>query len=256
MSGRFTGRGFVVTGGTRGIGRTVVLAAAAEGAHVVFCGRAGSAEAGAEVEVAARAAGGQAWFVPADVAREDDVERLFDQAVDRLSSVDVLVNNAGVTHDALLVQTSLEDWNAVLATNLRGPFLTCRRAVDEMLAQGEGGRIVNVGSFTANGLAGAASYAASKSALLSLSRSIAKEYGRRRIACNTVVPGFVDTDMTNAYDPAARERIAKISPYGRFGRADEITETILFLASEDASFVTGDAVYVSGAVRDMPRIQP
>ncbi len=254
MAGRFADKGFVVTGGTRGIGRAVVLGAAAEGGHVVFCGRAASAAVGAQVADAARAAGGQAWFVPADLTEEDQVEALFDAALDKLPGIDVLVNNAGITHDALLVQTALEDWQRVLRTNLRGPFLTSRRAVEEMLAGGSGGRIVNVASFTADGLAGAASYAASKSALLALTRSVAKEYGRRGIACNAVVPGFVDTDMTVGYDPAARERMAALSPYGRFGRPEEIAETVLFLASERASFVTGDAVYVSGAVREVPRM--
>jgi len=125
MPGRFEGQGFVVTGGTRGIGRTVVLAAVAEGARVVFCGRPGAATAGAEVEAAAHAVGGEAWFVRADIGCEADVERLFDVAVDRLPSVGVVVNNAGVSRDALLVQTTLDDWNEVLRTNLRGPFLTC-----------------------------------------------------------------------------------------------------------------------------------
>ncbi|MGQ0842371.1 SDR family NAD(P)-dependent oxidoreductase [Actinokineospora sp.] len=256
MSDRFDRKGFVVTGGTRGIGRKVVLAAAAEGAEVVFCGRAESAATGAEVESAVRAAGGRAWFVPADIAAEDDVERLFDVAGEVLPSIDVVVNNAGVARDALLVRATLADWNEVIGVNLRGPFLTCRRAVGEMLTQDGGGRIVNVASFTANGLVGAAGYAASKSALLSLTRSVAKEYGRRGIACNAVVPGFVDTDMTRDYDPAAKARLAKLSPHNRFGRPEEVADAILFLASAEASFVTGDAVYVSGAVRDVPRLTP
>lgn len=254
MSGRFNGKGLVVTGGTRGIGRAIVLGAVADGARVAFCGRSESASVGAEVEAAARAVGGQARFVPADVAVEADIERLFDVAVEWLGEVHVVVNNAGVTRDSLLVQTTLEDWRHVLDVNLRGPFLTCRRAVDEMLPQG--GRIVNVASFTANGLAGAVSYAASKSALLSLTRSVAKEYGRCRIFCNAVVPGFVETDMTTGYPLAAREALAQLSPYGRFGLAEEVAETVLFLASDEASFVTGDAVYVAGAVRDVPRITP
>jgi 3-oxoacyl-[acyl-carrier protein] reductase len=250
MSDRFSGKGFVVTGGTRGIGRAVVRQAVAEGAHVLFCGRTAPDDLEAEI----RALAGRAVFTHADVAVESDVDRLFDLAAARLPAVDVLVNSAGITRDALLVQTELDDWNAVLAVNLRGPFLTCRRAVDEMLAQGHGGRIVNVGSFTANGLAGAGAYAASKSALVALGRSIAKEYGRRAIACNTVVPGFVDTDMTRDYDAGVKARIAAVSPHRRFATAAEIAEAILFLASEQASFITGDAVSVSGGVRDMPKV--
>jgi 3-oxoacyl-[acyl-carrier protein] reductase len=249
MPGRFDGKGFVITGGTRGIGRAVVLAAAGEGAEVVFCGR--SAAGAAEVEAAAP---GRVWFVPADVADESDVERLFDFACDRLPAIDVLVNNAGISRDALLVQQTLADWQDVMDVNLRGPFLTCRRAVGEMLTQDDGGRIVNVASFTANGLSGAAAYAASKSALLSLTRSVAKEYGRCGIACNAVVPGFVDTDMTRDYPAAAKQRLAALSPHGRFGTPAEIADAVLFLASAEASFVTGDALYVSGAVHDVPRL--
>jgi 3-oxoacyl-[acyl-carrier protein] reductase len=138
--------------------------------------------------------------------------------------------------------------------NLRGPFLVCRRAVEEMLGAG-GGRIVNVSSFAAHGLAGQASYAASKSALLALTRSVAKEYGGRGIACNAVVPGFIDTEMVAGLDEAARRARARLSPEGRLGRAEEVAQAILFLASEEAAFVTGDALYVAGAVREVPRLE-
>ncbi len=246
---RFLGQGMVVTGGTRGIGRAVVLAAAAEGASVVFCGR---DEAAAREVVAA--GGERVSFVPADVSREEDVERLFDTACERLENLNVVVNNAGVAHDALLVETTLADWNRVLGVNLRGPFLVCRRAVDEFLATG-GGRIVNVSSFAAGGLVGQAAYAASKSALLSLTRSIAKEVGRRGIACNAVVPGFIDTEMVAGMSAEARQARARLTPEGRLGTAAEVAEAILFLASGEAAFVTGDALYVAGAVRDVPRLE-
>lgn len=244
---RFDGSGFVVTGGTRGIGRAVVLAAASEGADVVFCGR----DKAAAAEVSALG-GERVHFVEVDVTREQAVERLFDVAAERLPRIDVVANVAGIIHDALLVDTTLEDWNRVLAVNVRAPFLVCRRAVEELLGSG-GGRIVNVASFAASGLVGQAAYAASKSALLSLTRSIAKEYGRSRIACNAVVPGFIDTEMVAGLDERARRVRADLSPERRFGRADEVAEAVLFLASSAAAFVTGDALYVAGAVRDVPR---
>jgi len=239
---RLAGKGAVVTGGTRGIGRATVDAFLAEGAHVVACGR---SELPPDTD--------RLSWVRADVSREDEVEALFDAALDRLPGLDVVVNNAGVAHDTLLVDLTLADWQRVLDVNLRGPFLVCRRAVDEMLASG-GGRIVNVSSFAAGGLVGEAAYATAKAALLSLTRSIAKEYGSRRIACNAVVPGYVDTDMLAGLSAAAREARARLSPEARFGRPEEVAEAIVFLASDEAAFVTGDALYVAGAVRDVPRL--
>jgi 3-oxoacyl-[acyl-carrier protein] reductase len=253
MNGRFEGNGFVVTGGTRGIGRSIVLSAAAEGANVVFCGREGSSHAAAEVvDAVAKLGGAKAWFVPADVSREDDVERLFDEASERLPRLDVVINNAGVSRDKLLVETTVEDWNFVLATNVRGPFLVCRRAVEEFLGGGEGGRIVNVSSIAAGGLVGGVAYAASKSALVALTRSIAKEYGSRGIACNAVLPGFVATEMMAGLDPEPR---AGISFQGRVAAPEEIAAAVLFLASKDASFVTGDALYVADGARELPRFR-
>jgi 3-oxoacyl-[acyl-carrier protein] reductase len=252
---RFAGKGFVVTGGTRGLGRALVLAAAARGAHVVFCGRPGSEAAAEEVVGAASGGPGRAFFVPADVASEESVERLFDAAMERLPALDVLVNNAGVRRDRLLVDTSLAEWNDVLGVNLRGAFLATRRAIEEMLAGGAGGRIVNVSSIVANGATGQAAYAASKSALLSFTRSIAKEYGRRGITCNAVVPGYLDTDMTADLTPEARRAREAVSPHRRFGRPAEVVEAILFLASAESSFVNGDALYVAGAVRDLPDLR-
>lgn len=253
----FDGQGFLVTGGTRGLGRSLVLTAAQRGARVVFCGRPGSeSKARAVVERAARAGHeDRVFFTPADVSCEEDVEKLFDFAVDRIKDLNVLVNNAAITEDQLLISTSLEDWNKVMAVNLRGAFLTCRRAIEEFMAGGEGGRIVNVSSIAANGSAGQASYAASKSALLSLTRSIAKEYGRRGISCNSVVPGYLETEMTDAFSADARKIRERLSPHRRFGTPEEVVEAILFLASAESSFVNGDTLFVSGAVQDVPELR-
>lgn len=237
---RCEGQRWLVTGGTRGLGRDLVETLVREGARVVTCGRSLREVDGARC-------------VLADVSREDDVERLFDVAVAEMDGVDVVVNNAGVLQDQLLVNTTLEQWSEVLATNVRGPFLVMRRAVDEFLAVG-GGCIVNVASAAANGLVGQAAYASSKAALLSMSRSVAKEYGPRNIRCNAVVPGFFPSDMTAALDPTRTRYYQDLSPERRFGATEEFVEAVLFLAGPDAGFVTGDELWVCGAVRDVPRM--
>ena len=251
------GRGFLVSGGTRGLGRALVLTVAARGGRVVFCGRPGSEDVAQGVLEEAASAGneGRVFFAAADVSCEEDVERLFDFAVDKIENLHVLVNNAAIIEDQLLISTSLEDWNRVMGVNLRGAFLTSRRAIEEFMAGGEGGRIVNVSSISANGSAGQASYAASKSALLSLTRSIAKEYGRRGILCNAVVPGYLETDMTKAFSADARQARERLSPHLRFGKPAEVVEAILFLASAQSSYVNGDTIHVSGAVQDVPELR-
>jgi 3-oxoacyl-[acyl-carrier protein] reductase len=246
--GLLEGRGLLVTGGTRGIGRAVVLAAVVEGANVVFCGR---RRPHPDERFGWAAVGGRAHFVPADVSREDHVDRLFDAAAQRLLRLHAVVSCAGVDCNRLLVDTTLEEWNWVLSVNLRGAFLVARRAVEEFLAMGSG-RLVNVASFAANGLVGQGAYAASKAGLLALSRCIAKEYGRKGISCNAVVPGFVDTDMTASLSPTARRLRERITPHGRFATPEEVAQAILFLCSDEASHVTGDELYVAGAVRDVP----
>ncbi len=254
---KFESKGFLVTGGTRGVGRAIVLAAAAEGANVVFCGRPGSEVAAEQVLAAADPlnARGRVFYLPADVSQELEVERLFDFALQKLPGLHAVVNCAGIIKDRLLIEISLAEWQEVLHTNLRGPFLVSRRAVEEFLAGGEGGRIVYISSIAANGSTGQASYAASKSALISFTRSLAKEYGPRGILCNTIVPGYLDTEMTAAFSAEGRRARELLSPHRRFGRPEEVAEAVLFLASEQASFVNGDALYVSGAVRDVPDLR-
>jgi 3-oxoacyl-[acyl-carrier protein] reductase len=251
---RFEGQGILVTGGSRGIGRAVVLQAAAEGAQVVFCGRPESETSARGVFEAAGPLAANIHFCAADVSSEADVERLFEFALTRLPKLDVAVNNAGVGLNRLLVETSLEQWNQVMAVNVRGAYFVSRRAIDEFITGG-GGRLVHVASIAANGGVGQAAYAASKSALLSMSRSIAKEYGRKAIASNAVVPGYIDTEMTAIFSAKARAVREQLSPQRRFGTAEEVAEAVLFLASKQASFITGDELYVAGAVRDVPRLE-
>ena len=250
----FSGQGFIVTGGTRGLGRAIVLAAAERGAHVVFCARPGAEEMAAKV-IADSGAAGRVLFVAANASIAEEVDRLFDAAMDFLPALTVVVNNAAIVLNKLLIETSLEEWNEVAAVNLRGPFLVSQRAVEEFILGGDGGRIINVSSIAANGSTGQAAYAASKSGLIALTRSVAKEYGKRGILCNAVVPGYLESDMTNSFSAEGRAVREQLSPMRRFGRLAEVVEAVFFLASGEASFVNGDALYVSGTVRDVPDLR-
>jgi len=249
-----------------------VVAAAKEGASVVFCGRCGSklvlskveGEAGAKVIAAARSAGvaERVSFVSADVSSEADIDRLFDLALERLPDLHVLVNNlenAAVLNDKPLIEISLTDWNKVLATNLRQPFLLSRRAIQEFLAGGEGGRIVHITSADTNGATSQASYTASRTALRAFIRSIAKEYGRRGIACNAVATrGNLETEMTAPLSPKEPRARALLLPHHLRCQPElvlskvegAVAEAVLFLASDEASFVNGEVLFVAGTAHE------
>lgn len=244
----------VVTGGSRGIGRAVVLAAAADGARVAFCARTLGPAADAVVAEAEQLTGpGRVLAVRADVSRECDVEALFDKVIDRFGRVDAVVSNAGINRDALLVQTSTVDFDAVVATNLTGAFLVCRRAVQEFLAEGDGGRIVCIGSVSQYGATSQAAYAAAKGGLGGLTRSIAKEYGHKGVRANLVVVGYVDTDLTADIDPALRKVVADATALRRTAHPDEIADVVRFLVSPRSSYVNGAAVHAGGGLQEVPR---
>ncbi len=243
-----TGQGFVVSGGTWGVGRAVVIEAARRGANVVFCGCAASDEDGAEVIAEAHSAGGtgQVTFVPVDLSTESGVDHLFDVALELLPALHVAIHNVPVTTkpDARpLIDLSLSDWNSVLAVDLRQPFLFSRRAIQEFLAAGEGGRIVHVVPATAE--ASSASFMASHTALLALVRSIAKEYGRRSIACNAVaIENNRETNLANSVNAGEPFDQELLAVHQRPPWPAAVAEVVLFLASAEASFVSGAVLRV------------
>ncbi len=239
------GKVVVVTGGSRGIGRAIVSAALARGARVATCARQID-------EQRAEAGDGRLLTAAANVASESDVERFFDRVIDAWDRVDVVVNNAGINRDGLLVHTTADSFDEVIATNLTAAFLVARRAVQEFLGQGEGGRIVSVSSLSQQGATSQAAYAASKGGLIGLTRTIAKEYGKRGIVANLVAVGLVDTELSRKIPDVFRKHLVDTAPLRRAGTADEIARVVLWLASGRAGYVNGETVHASGGLVDVP----
>jgi NAD(P)-dependent dehydrogenase (short-subunit alcohol dehydrogenase family) len=247
------GKVVVVTGGSRGIGRALVLAAAARGAQVAFCARDIGRDARAVLEEAEQSEGaGRVVAIRADVAQEADVEALFDATLNTFGKVDVAINNAAISHASLLVSLTVHDWDMIIATNLTGSFLIARRAIKEFLARGEGGRIVSVGSLMQTGAPSNASYAASKGGLVGLTRAIAEEYGCESIFANLVVTGYVDTALTSSLSDSVKRRIVEASPQRRKASTDEIAAVVLFLASSRALCVNGQSIHATGGLMEVP----
>lgn len=236
-----------VTGGSRGIGRETVLTLAAAGHPVAFCYSSDATAARETVETVERA-GGKAVPVQANVADPDEVDTAFREVESAFGPVTVLVNNAGITRDGLLVRMTDEQWSAVLETNLTGAFNTIRRATPGMM-KARYGRIVNVSSASAHiGQAGQANYAAAKAGLVGLTRSVARELARRNITCNVVAPGPIVTAMTDDLTDDWRAQVEAAVPLGRMGTAAECAAVIAFLCSEPAAYVTGAVVPVDGGL--------
>ena len=240
------GRVAIITGGSRGIGRAVAQCLAEDGASVVVSGLDATRLEAATKEL--EGFGAPVLGVVADVARREDVERLVDQTKERFTRIDVLVNNAGITRDALLVRMKDEDWDRVLDVNLRGAFLMTR-AVAKIMMRQKGGRIINIAS-TAGvmGSPGQANYSATKAGLIGLTKATARELSRWSILVNAVAPGLIETDMAAAIPAEAREALLAQIPLGRIGSGREVAEVVRFLAGEGAAYITGQVLHVNGGL--------
>ncbi len=238
-----TGRTALVTGSTRGIGKAIAETLAGAGARVAVVGR----DQARAAEVAATIGGGAQGF-GADVGDPASVVALVEGVEAAFGQVDILVNNAGLTKDNILFRIKDEDWDTVLDANLRGAFVAIRAASRGMMKR-RWGRIINIASIVGiTGNKGQANYAASKAGLIGLTKSVAKELGSRNILVNAVAPGFIETDMTAAMTPEARAALSGQIPLDRLGSPQDIAATVAFLASDHASYITGQVLVVDGGM--------
>jgi len=242
-----TSRVALVTGGSRGIGRAIAQALA-DGGHRVAINYVANADAAAATVATIEDAGGTAIAVQGDVGDEVAVAGLIEQVTDQLGPVEILVNNAGITRDDLLMRMKPDAWDAVIQTNLTSVYLCSKAAMRGML-RARWGRIINVSSVAGvYGNAGQANYAAAKAGVVGFTMSLAKEIGSRGITVNAVAPGFIETDMTAALGEEAAAAAAQQITMGRLGRPEEVASVVGYLASEDASYVTGQTIVVDGGL--------
>jgi 3-oxoacyl-[acyl-carrier protein] reductase len=240
------GRVALVTGASQGIGRACALKLAQSGAALALAAR--SQEKLQEVAAENAPAGGTATCIPLDVSDEEQIKATFRAAITQLGKIDILVNNAGITRDQLVMRMKRADWDAVINTNLTSAYLCTQQAISSMLKQ-RWGRIINITSiFGQTGQAGQANYSASKAGLIGLTMAIAREVSSRNITCNAVAPGFIETAMTSGLGDEFKQNAVKMIPLGRVGTPDEVASAVGFLASEEASYITGHVLNVNGGM--------
>lgn len=242
-----TNKTAVVTGASRGIGRSIAIDLAKSGANVVVNYSGNEAKAN-EVVDEIKALGQQAFAVKADVSNAEEVQAMMKQAIDNFGSIDILVNNAGITKDNLLMRMKENEWDDVININLKGVF-NCTKAVTRQMMKQRSGRIINLASVVGVcGNPGQANYVAAKAGVIGLTKTTAKELATRHITVNAVAPGFISTDMTDKLDDNVQTEMLKQIPLARFGAPEDISNVVVFLASEGAGYITGQTIQVDGGM--------
>jgi len=236
----------LITGGARGIGKAVSLRLAGEGSDIAICDVNEEALENAKSEIGKT--GREVLTEKVDVTRFEDVQRFIQKALDKFNKIDILINNAGITRDGLLVRMNEADWNAVLGVNLNGTF-NCIKAVAKPMMKSRAGKIVNIASIIGLiGNAGQANYAASKGGVIALTKSAAKELASRNINVNAIAPGFIDTEMTAKLSRDVKDAIMKQVPLGKWGSVRDVANLALFLVSDASAYITGQVIQVDGGM--------
>lgn len=236
----------IITGGARGIGKEIALTLARAGANVVIADLV--LEKAQETADEVKKLGAKALVVQVDVTNKEDVDKLLQKTLKEYNSVDILINNAGVTRDTLIIRMKEEDWDFVLKVNLKGTFNCLKSAAKVMIKQRKG-KIVNIASivgFTGN--VGQANYSASKAGVIALTKTAARELASRNITVNAIAPGFIDTDMTKSLNEEIKQKLKEQIPLGKLGMPEDIAHSVKFLVSEEASYITGQVIHVNGGM--------
>lgn len=237
----------LVTGASRGIGRGIALELASKG-YAVAINYSGNEEKANEVAEAVRELGQKALVVKADVSVESDVKEMVKSVINEFGSLDVLVNNAGITRDNLLMRMKEAEFDQVIDTNLKGVFL-CMKTVSRQMMKQRSGKIINISSVVGlSGNPGQINYVAAKSGVIGMTKTAAKELASRNISVNAVAPGFIDTDMTDELSDSIKEELFKLIPLQRLGKVEDVAKVVAFLASDDASYITGQTLQVDGGM--------
>ncbi|WP_404409107.1 3-oxoacyl-[acyl-carrier-protein] reductase [Jeotgalibacillus malaysiensis] len=244
---KLEGKNAIVTGASRGIGRSIAIELAKNGANVVV-NYSGNEEKAKETAKEVEAAGTKALVFKADVSNADDVQAMLKETISTFGSIDILVNNAGITKDNLLMRMKEADWDQVMDINLKSVFLTTKAAARPMMKQRRG-KIINVSSIVGvMGNAGQANYVASKAGVIGLTKTSAKELAPRGITVNAVAPGFIETDMTGELSEDVQAAMKQMIPLERFGQPEDIAKAVVFLASDDADYITGQTIHIDGGM--------